>query len=339
VSVPHPSRDVDVVVPPKNRVTIQDVAVYAGVSRAAVSKVLRQAPGVSAEMKRRVDAAIVALQYRPQMAARSLRGRSRTLGVLQAGPADPIVESLVPNLEATRYDFLVRPVTVAPDTQFEAARSLIDRGMEGLVLVGSSLTEEQLTILAQHVPVVLVGRGSRSDLFDSFAVDEAAVGRLQFDHLAALGHRRIAFLAERGSDRADAFHDRATRRGLAATTSAHAAALSEEGGYRAARELLVLPQPPTAVVAFTDAVALGVLRAAHDLGVCVPDRLSVVGCGDMPIASHPLIGLTSVSVNDVGSGGDVVKTLLDRVAGRTTAAHVRWRPRLFARRSSAAPPA
>ncbi|BAL86036.1 putative LacI-family transcriptional regulator [Actinoplanes missouriensis 431] len=324
----------------KAKATIRDVAAHAGVSRAAVSKVLRRAPGVSAEMHRRVTAAISELQYRPQVAARSLRGRSQTLGVLSPQEAGPLATSIITSfaraLDATPYDFLVRPVPDTADHQLEAAWSLVDHGMEGLVLADISLTEDQLESLARRVPVVLVGRASRSDLLDSFSVDDVAAARLQLDHLVALGHTRIAWLSPAVSgDR----HPAALLERVCAGSAvfAHPAGLGDDGGYRAACELLAQPQPPTAIVTCTDVMALGVLRAARDVGVDVPGQLSVVGAGDSSIAAHPLIALSSVSAHDASNADDVLGALLDRVAGRTTAIHVQWRPRMVARRSSAPP--
>lgn len=340
------------------RATISDVALQAGVSRAAVSKVLRGAYGVSPDMERRVRATMAELEYRPKMAARALRGRTHALGVLVPNLANPlypaVVEGLTRALTETSFEVFVRPAPDSADGQAEAARLLIDYGMEGLLLVRPTMTDEDMDALADQVPVVLTGRHSTSPKLDSFGGDDVLGAHLQLDHLLDLGHRRIAFISRaRTSDLQQKLLSPAVReRAFVEAAENHrrpdvelrvlASEMSEAGGHRAALELLSTAQPPTAIVTLADVVALGVLRAAHERGVRVPGDVSVVGYDDVPIGDHPLISLTTVSprpgTHGVGGASALsVHALLERIGGRRTSRHEQFPPRLVTRGSTGAP--
>src|SRR5699024_8540262 len=177
--------------------TIADVAAEARVSRAAVSKVIRDAYGVSPQMRSRVEAAIAQLGYRPRVAARSMRGSSYTFG-LEIPQITNEFLSLVTlgaaeRLLGTAYQLVVAPAVVAAESA-HALESLVDRQVDGLVTISRKASRDWAERLALRTPVVMIGRHDVSEHFDTVASDDARGAHLVMDHLFQLGHRRIAHL-------------------------------------------------------------------------------------------------------------------------------------------------
>jgi transcriptional regulator with XRE-family HTH domain len=177
--------------------TIRDVAERAGVSRAAVSKVIRNAYGVSASMRREVEAAIAELDYRPRTAARAMRGASFTLGmeIPQIGNEflSLVIEGAADALAGSEYQLIVAPIRVASQGD-RTLRGLVDRQMDGIIAVSPRVSSEWLADLARSTPLVMVGRHDVSAHYDTVAgADEAGANEVM-THLIELGHRRIAFL-------------------------------------------------------------------------------------------------------------------------------------------------
>ncbi|TDD45582.1 LacI family transcriptional regulator [Nonomuraea terrae] len=337
----------------RRRVTIADVARHAGVSTTAVSKVLRSAYGVSPAMRDRVRAAIDELGYRPRAAARAMRGRTYTIGVLLPDLRNPffpdILDGLYEQLAATDYQAII--VTGGPDAKAEsrAIDALVDRQVDGLLMVAPRVARARLEEVAGQVPAVVLGLHEKSARYDTVLDDDEVGAELVVGHLIGLGHRRIAHIGQRavGRGRAAAtLHEiraatyaRVMReQGLEGEIAVALTSYSEEGGYQGARELLARSPRPTAIFAGADQAAFGALTALHEAGLSVPADVSLAGYDNTRLAGLSQISLTSVDQDGGVMGRTAGRLLLERVEGRRSAVRFSVTPTLVPRRSTAPPP-
>src|SRR3954471_11707313 len=155
---------------PDRRVTIVDVARHAGVSTTAVSKVLRNAYGTSPAMQTRVRAAIDQLGYRPSAAARGLRGRTYTIGVLIPDVRNPffaeILDGVAEHLDGTEYQLLMAASCDDEASEARVTDAMIDRTMDGIILIAPVSSRARLNHVAQTVPTVIIGRHGSSPHYD-----------------------------------------------------------------------------------------------------------------------------------------------------------------------------
>jgi LacI family transcriptional regulator len=335
------------------RVTIVDVAAHACVSTTAVSKVMRNAYGVSPSMREKVTAAIAELGYRPRAAARGMRGQTYTIGMMLPDIRNPffpdIIDGFVDRLSDTDYQVLLGTSFCGQDTERRVTEALIDRGMDGLVLIAPTASQADVDKSAADVPLVVIGRHARSALHDTVVDDDAAGAALVVDHLVELGHRRIAHIEHREADRARAavmpnairaqgYRDAMRARGLDAEIDVVSTSYTEEGGYVGAGELLRRPRRPTAIFAGADIAAMGVLTAVAEAGLSVPRDISVVGYDNTSFAALGPIGLTSVDQGGRRIGADAAGLLLARLADRErSATFLSTTPSLVVRRTTAPP--
>ncbi|MFJ3086390.1 LacI family DNA-binding transcriptional regulator [Streptomyces sp. NPDC086838] len=333
--------------------TITDVARHAGVSTAAVSKVMRNAYGVSPAMQERVRTAITELGYRPHAAARGMRGRTYTIGVLldnvrNAFFAD-ILDGIRDALKESEYTVLIGAAGFSAEDQSRTIRSMVDRQMDGLILIAPGTPRSEVLTTAAGTPTVVIGHHDTSDVHDSVVdADDRGAG-LIVDHLVSLGHEDIALVSAGGSKTGrwqrppeialtDGYLQAMDRHGLSDRTRVHHAAYSDEGGHAAGLALLSGARRPTAILAGADVAALGVYRAADDLGLSVPDDVSLVGYNNTAIASLAPVQLTSVDQAGQAMGAAAARMLIERVEGRRDRAmQTTMTPRLVVRRSTAAP--
>ena len=335
------------------RVTIADVARHAEVSTAAASKVLRNAYGVSPAMAERVRSSMAELGYRPNAAARGMRGRSYTIGFLVDNIHNPfyadILDGASEALLGTDFQILTGAGGFAPEQQSKMAEAMIDRSMDGLILVAPSMSRSQVTATAKTIPTVVIGHHDVGNDYDSVVNDDLSGAAMIVDHLVALGHQRIAhttstskpgrWLRRPEQVRADGYEQAMTRHTLGEHIQIAATSYSEEGGYDAARQLLTGSRRPTAIFAGADIAALGVFRAAHELGLRIPEDLSLAGYDNTTIASLAAVDLTSVDQAGPEIGATAARLLTARFDGRTRSLLSSTAPRLIVRRSTAAPAA
>lgn len=318
------------------RPTLADVASRAGVSPGTASLALRGAPGPSASSAERVRGAAAALGYRADRAASRLAARrTRLLGVtltLRNTFHAELAEALQDAAEDAGYQVLLHPVTPRRG-EAGAVDVLLDSRCEALLLLGTELPSSQLAALDTHNPVVLVGRRARG--LDVVRADEAAGTALVVEHLADLGHTRLAHVSggssEVGRERRDGFLAAARERGL--DTLVVEGAFSEDAGTAAAAE--VLRAGVTGVFAANDRVAVGLLDAVRSAGTA----LSVVGYDDSPLARLGHVRLTSVSQDPPALAAAAVRTAVERLdGGREDPVDVVLTPRLVVRGSTARRP-
>ncbi|MFJ3818153.1 LacI family DNA-binding transcriptional regulator [Streptomyces sp. NPDC090056] len=333
--------------------TITDVARHAGVSTAAVSKVMRNAYGVSPAMQDRVRTAMAELDYRPHAAARGMRGRTYTVGVLldnvrNAFFAD-ILDGIHQELENSEYTVLIGAAGFGPDEQARTIRSMVDRQMDGLVLIAPATPRAEVLSTAAVTPTVVIGHHDTSEAHDSVVDADDLGAALVVDHLVSLGHRDIALISATGSRTsrwqrtpeivlAEGYVRAMERHGLADRARVHHAAYTDEGGRAAGIALLSGNDRPTAILAGADVAALGIYRAADELGLSIPKDISLVGYNNTAIASLAPVQLTSVDQAGQTMGAAAAKMLIERVEGRRDRSmQTTMTPRLVVRRSTGAP--
>jgi DNA-binding LacI/PurR family transcriptional regulator len=279
-----------------------DVARAAGISTALVSIVMRDVPGASEATRERVRRIADELGYVPDQRARKLRqARSRLLGVtfeLQQPFHGDLVEQIYAAAAEHGYDVTLSAVAPSRDER-TAVNALLRERCEATILIGSRLDVDELTRLRARVPTLLVARRVEAPGIGIVRSDDLAGIALAVDHLVALGHRRIAHIDGAGapgsSDRQRGFTEAMGRHGLGSSAEVLAGGLTEEAGAHAMRELLSRAAPPTAVVAFNDRCATGVLDALVRRGRRVPADISVVGYDDSRLARAAHVQMTTIS--------------------------------------------
>ncbi len=327
----------------QRRPTLEDVAERAGVSRALVSIVMRDVPGASEQTRARVRRAADEIGYRPDPRARRLRQhRTKLIGVTftagQEFHAD-LVDGVYVAAEELGYDVVLSGVTPHRDEP-RALRTLIDDRCEGLVLIGPEMPARQLGDLAAKVPVVVVARRVRG--VDAVRSDDVAGAALGMDHLLGLGHRRIVYLdggrAAGAAERRRGYLRAVRAEGLPELT--HPGGLTEREGAAAASAMLESQALPSAVFAFNDRCALGVMDVLIRAGVPVPQQVSVLGFDDSPLAGLAHIDLTTIRQDSAGLARAAVQRLvarLDEVPVDGSAVDIAREPSLIVRGSTAPP--
>ncbi|MGW0842318.1 LacI family DNA-binding transcriptional regulator [Streptomyces sp. NPDC002787] len=340
---------------PQRRVTIVDVARHARVSVTSVSKVLRNAYGASPAMQAKVRRAIEELGYRPHAGARALRGQTYTIGVMLPDIRNPffaeILDGITDSLEETDYQVFLGPGCNGEKEEARVTEAMIDRGMDGLVLVAPVSSRAHLENVGTAVPTVVVGRHTSSPAYDTVTDDDFEGAASVVRHLAGLGHRRIAHIEHHDTDptrllempnarRADGYRQAMRAHGLEEWTDVVSTSYTQEGGREGARELLARPASarPTAVFAGADIVAMGVLEAVAEAGLSVPGDLSVAGYDNTTFAAFGPVSLTSVDQAGQEMGRNAVRLLLARITDRgRPSAKITLSPALVPRRSTARP--
>lgn len=289
------------------RATINDVAERAGVSIKTVSRVFNDEPNVRPATRDKVLEAAHSLSYRPNLSARRLAAnRSFVIGLLYEMPQSDYVgefqEGALRVCQEAGYNLLIHPCyTDAPDLidgVLDLARQIT---VDGFIVLQPVSEHEALNqaLTTAEIPFVRVSQRSFSGPPLVSVDDQQAAARMT-DFLIGHGHRRIGFIMGRPNHGSS--HDRLAgyQSAVDAAGIAYDPVLVEQGlysfesGYSCARRLLALPEPPTAIFASNDHMAMGVLTAAHEQGIDVPEGLSVAGFDDTPMARFAWPPLTTV---------------------------------------------
>jgi DNA-binding LacI/PurR family transcriptional regulator len=330
----------------KNRVTIRDVAAHAGVSHQTVSRVINDSDQVLPETRERVIAAIQELDYHPSALARSMaRGRSHIVACLAPNLTDFTFASIIngAETEARKQDYFWLSSSVPDLSSFvELVTDLVtSRRVEGMVVI-NPYADERHTKLPQGFPVVLVGARPREGAYSSVALDDAAVGYEATRHLLELGHDNIAMIT--GPIREDATQDRyqGYERALSAAGIEPAPDRIIEGdwsaqsGHDALMQLATADNLPSAIFSQNDLMAAGVLRAARDLGLDLPNDLSVIGVDDIPLAEFLEPPLTTLRQDFQLIGREAAQLLIQNIdQPDSSSRQLRLPAELIVRRSTA----
>ncbi len=327
-----------------SRPTMRDVAEAAGVSRALVSIVFRGAPGASEQTRARVLEVAAGLGFTPNRSASLLKlHRNRHLGVtmnVRSTFHAELVEGIQAAADAAGYEVVLSAVSPGrPESR--AVATLLDFRCEALLLLGTGLDQAALTDLAGRVPLVLVGGARTRPTLDVVRSSDDRGSGLVVDHLVALGHRRLAHV-DGGSTLPSTERRRGFRRALSRHGLAEVAVLAggddEAAGGHAAERLLDTDALPTAVSAYNDQVAVGLVERFGRAGVRVPADVSVTGYDDTAVAALLAIDLTSVDQDAPAQAVGAVAAAVERLdGGRTEPVERVFEPRLAVRGSTAPP--
>jgi DNA-binding LacI/PurR family transcriptional regulator len=289
---------------------MRDIAEATGVSQSTVSRVLSGTPTavpIAETTRKRVLATAAQLGYRPNPLARGLRGApTMLLGVIVRDITDPFFAGAIEaaSLEANKrgYNVVLGHAHESADEAQALTGILEARHCDALLFLGDLRDRPTLIEELQgcRIPVVALWHGSRESGIPTVSVDNRSGIMAVVDHLAGLGHERIAFAGPRGrlgdiTEREDAFVASVHGHDLATPEAYRIDAINTyRGGAAALDELMELAAPPTAIVAPTDVLAMGMLHAAHARGLRVPEDISISGFDDIPEAAFTVPALTTV---------------------------------------------
>jgi LacI family transcriptional regulator len=307
-------------------VTSRDVARELGISQSTVSRALRQDPRVADATIKRVAEAAKRMHYTPNLAGRSLiTRRSTTVGIVVSDITNPFYPELV---EILHNEFAVagyRSILLneRTDAHLEAYVTALVRGtaVDGLVYASAMLN---MPLIGNDdgaaFPVVLLNRAIDSPTVDTVVSDNRAGGRLAAKALVTRGHTRIALVSgpentSTGRDREIGFLEQLQKMQVPFDPRLRRTGpYSHESGLRAGIDLLGSDAAPTAIFAGNDVMAFGVLDAARQLGLAVPERVSVIGFDDIDMADWAAFGLTTIRQPLAEMSRAAAKLLLDRLA-------------------------
>jgi DNA-binding LacI/PurR family transcriptional regulator len=333
---------------------MRSVAEHAGVSHQTVSRVVNGDPTVTDAVRERVVTSMSTLGYRPSAGGRAMaRGRTEVVGLVI--PHDPgfafandhlirMMTGAEKELAARGYGMLLSTRETSNDPTSAYRRFDRRRLVDGLIVEGGGGTAALPHLVELGYPVVVIGY-TDDDLAMVHPDDEGGAYAVA-QHLLALGHRRIGVVNGPQENRlAMAARLRGVRRAFTDTRLEPAPDLTVHGdftfasGYAAAQHLMALPNPPTAIFAFNDAMALGVLRWMRENGRSVPGDVSVAGFDDTSAAVLGETALTSVALQSVDLGRRAAQILLDLLDGKTAQnSETVMAGRLMVRASTAPPP-
>lgn len=331
---------------------MRDVAERAGVSVTSVSHVINETRPVSDDIRQRVTAAMKALGYQPNALARSLRRKqTHTIGMIVPDSANPFFAEVARGIEDASfeqdYSVILCNSDGDPAKELLYTNVLIEKQVDGLLFVaaGAGVSSEQIALIQRRqMPLLVVDRDIPGVTVDSVLVDNTRGGWLATSHLLELGHRRIGCI----TGPADLTSSTERVLGYRQALVEHNLPVEEmiiingdfqyESGYQATHHLLTLDQPPTAIFACNDMMAVGAISAAQELNRQIPADLSVVGFDDVRLAAFTNPPLTTISQPKREMGVVAATMLLERMKHRDRPPrHRLLETSLLIRRSTARP--
>jgi len=332
----------------KKRTSLKDLATHLGLSQTTVSFVLNDAPlakNLSEETRRRVLEAARQFNYRPSYFALNLKkSGSDSVGVLVPQHSEGFFTVVMGGVERylLKKDFVYFTACHywKPKLIEEYSRLLINRGVEGLLLLNTNADIDSV------VPVVTVAGHREKDGVTNVVIDHVAAARLTIRHLYEQGHRKIAFMKGHRhvmdtEYRWKAMMQIAQEFGVQPTpertVQMRTSNWSPEVGYEPAKQLTEVTRDFTALVCFNDTAAIGAIRALHEVGLKVPENVSVIGFDDIVGAQFHVPSLTTIRQPLARMGRLAASILLDRIANpeNTYAPTIMVKPKLIVRESTA----
>jgi LacI family transcriptional regulator len=314
-------------VPQRARPTMRDVAALSGVAVKTVSRVMNDVPTVAPELAERVRKAAEMLGYRPNLTASSLRrgaGRTATIGLLLEDVSNPFSAALLRAVEddarARGVQVLIGSLDEDPDRERELARTLIDRQVDGLIVVPAG--QDQSYLVAESrlgVCTVFLDREPRLFSADAVVSDNRGGAITAVEHLLAAGHRRIGYLGDRQTiatavQRFEGYERAMERAGYAIDAQLIAHNLRTlADARRATMEMMAAPKPPTALFTSQNLVTIGAATALHQLGL--QHRVALVGFDDFALSDVLEPGVTVIAQDATGMGRWAAQLLFARRAG------------------------
>jgi LacI family transcriptional regulator len=308
--------------------------------------VVRNAYGVSPSLRERVQASNDKLGYRPNLAARGMRGRTFTAGVLVVELRNPFVPDIVDGangaLADVGYKALIGVGRATQALETALIESMMDHNMDGLIMISPGLPPDVIRRYANAIPIVVIGYSLPSEsAFDTVNADDARGAGMAVEELVARGHTDIGMLSL--ADRLDVHvimqREVGYRRAMqAAGLADRARVLRLPVDATAQRPVLATyidaTDRPSAVFCWSDLTAIELLGIAAERGMQIPEQLSVIGFDNSSVAALPQIALTSVDQSGKGLGTNAAEVLLERIKGRSDPRHILLEPNLVRRSST-----
>jgi LacI family transcriptional regulator len=331
---------------------LKDIASDLNLSVVTVSKVLRNHPDIGPETRRLVLQRMKELNYRPNLAARSLiSGRTYTIGLVVPDLMHPfftqIAKAISAGVRKHGYSLFISSSDDDPELERQEIQQLLARRVDSMLIASTQDGSEDIHRLeAEKIPIILLDRRFPDLRANFVGVDDRVVGELATLHLIQQGCKRIAHV--RGPEVSTAIgRMEGYKQALASCKSCplpeHIISIGasgdhrgERGGYEAATRLLASKVRPDGIFCFNDPVAIGVMRAILEAGVRIPEDIAVVGCGNLSYSDFLRVPLTSVD-QDSNAIGKHAAAMAMRLAGqeRSTGTNVKLiPPRLIVRASS-----
>jgi len=305
------------------KMTLVDIARLANVSIATVSRTINRVPTVDPILARRIRRVIEKEGYYPNTNARALvRGQSRSLGLIVSEITNPFFPEIVQTFAKLgvqhNYEILLSSIDHDPRLLEITARQMIERRVAGVAILtfGDELPLVD-ALTARNVPVFVVDADSSRPLLNTVQIDYEHGIRQAVQHLAALGHERIAFIGGPQHLKTAAARKSAVKKCMEEIGLEHPPELFVDGdhtieaGMHALSALVAIPDSPSAVLCSNDMTAIGVMRAAFDLGLNIPQDLSVVGFDDIRLAQFMTPPLTTVQMSQTEIAQLSFSALLD----------------------------
>ncbi len=311
-------------------VTIRELAKAAGVSITTVSRVLNNSVhSVNQETKHRILTLAAELGYQPNLAARSLRSeRTEMIGVIADSTISPftpvIIHAIETYLKQKGYVCIIINTAWNPEKEKKAVRDLLSRSVDGIIFVESWHQNSNQDLDLANKPYVFVHRLFNAPNRNSVIPDEVNGAQLAISHLAQLGHRRIAYINGPSNYFATSIRLSGYKQELENQKIKFDENLVVVGdwgvqsGYDACKNLLSQTNPPSAIFAANDLMALGAVYAVQDSGLSVPDDVAIVGYDDREIASLVRPALTTVSLPAYEMGEKAARMVLSLIEGDDT---------------------
>lgn len=331
----------------KKRPSLGLVAKLSGVSPSTVSRILNNTAKVSDSKKKTVLRVIEETGFRPNLAARTLAGgRAMSIGVLTQYIDSPFYGEAIRGIEevlaSEGYTALFASGRGDRELELERLNMLMERNIDGLIVLSSTLEDHELEALAKELPVVLTGRATLNQRLPSIAFDNLGGGALALGHLVDLGHRKIAVIDgpndPDASLRMEGIRSECVRRDILLDPRLiEIGDFSELGGYKAMGRLLDTRADFSAVIALNDQMAYGAMLALSEVGLDIPDDISLVGFDDLPHSAYTIPPLTTISqpVNRIGAMA--ASTVLAMSAGYEQSVEQSVAASIVGRQSTAAP--
>jgi len=308
-------------------IDIREIARRARVSTATVSRTINRVPTVDPQLAKRVWKVVDELGYFPNTQARALvSGKSRIFGLIVSEITNPFFPEIVQTFEdlavENNYEILLTSTVHDPKRMESSVRRMIERRVDGVAILTFGMEESLLDHLHfRKVPLVFVDVGPDVPGVSNIVIDYESGIRQAVQHLAALRHTRIAFVAgplvlRSALARRSAFQQSMSEIGLDPDLIVEGDH-TMEGGMRALVELIHLRNPPTAVMCSNDMTAIGVMREAYDNGIAIPRDLSVVGFDDIRLAQFMIPPLTTVQMSQTELAKIALRALLTETARKT----------------------
>ncbi len=308
------------------RATIKDVAAEAGVSIGTVSRYIN---GLNIRVHNRlaVEAAIKKYNYRTDQFARYMKtGKSRTIGLIVSGYDEfsmGVLSSLVRFFQKEDYALITYHHKGESDLFDRAVEQLLDRNLDGLAMSGLECRAEQLhELLAQGKPVVMFNHDVKGFSLDKVLVKDRETSCLAISHLIEMKHRRIGIITgnlknSTGVNRLEGYRQAHADHGLIPDSALiYEGDWIQESGYLGTKQMMSLPDPPTALFASNYLIAIGLLRALKEMKLRVPEDVSVISFDDTDYFSIANPAITAIAQSAEEVGKSVAAFLLDRLSGR-----------------------